>query len=553
MKRASCTFFFIPLSVILLTQWQICNASPTYSSSKFFIKIETTNVDGAKLRVKPGDTLFVESGRRDHLRLINIHGDSLNYVTIINHNGLVEIDTETALFGIQIFDCSYFKFTGSGDQNLNYGIKINKTPAKSNGLSLDGLSTNYEIDHIEIAQTGFAGICANPKPDCYNRYNRGSFEQRNTIYHDNYIHKTYGEGFYIGHSFYTGYTINCNGKDTLIYPHEIKGLRVYNNILDSCGYDGIQVGCATADCEIYGNRIINYGFKNEKNQNFGIIIGGGTTGKCYNNFILNGSGNGINVFGLGNNTIYNNIIVNPGHSVSDSVQANAAYGIFCDDRSTVEGTSFNFINNTIIAPTSDGIRFYSTKSKNSLIANNLIVKPGSLGSYSTTNKSYVFYDNKVDLTVSNNYFSDNLPSTFNVENIDEIYQFCSGLPIINKGMDVSSFGINHDFNGGERVKDNQCDIGAFEFYYVEPEKQKSNSIKIIQQNSQGELMIYSTKNEKLERINIYQLSGQLLYSKKPTSIDSSVINTKNLLNNGIYLVCVETQSEECKNKIYISY
>ena len=381
MRRFNYILFFIALSVIFLTQAIMCNVLAENSRSTFLIKTDITNIDGLKLGVHPGDTLFIESGRRDHLRFTNIIGDSLNYIILVNYGGLVEIYSENSNFGIQTFDCKYFRLTGTGDKDILYGIRIIKTPAKSNGLTLDGLSTNFEIDHLEISETGFAGICSNVKPDCDNKYNRGNFVQRNTIYHDNYIHKTYGEAFYIGHSFYTGYTINCNGKDTLVYPHEIRGISVYNNTIDSCGYDGIQVGCATSDCEIYGNRITNYGFKNEKNQNFGIIIAGGTTGKCYNNFILNGTGNGINVFGLGNNTIYNNIIVNAGHSFAESGETTNAIGIFCDDRSTLNGASFNFFNNTIISPKGDGIRFYSTKSKNSIIANNLILKPGSLGSY----------------------------------------------------------------------------------------------------------------------------------------------------------------------------
>lgn len=540
------------LSVILLPELQICNATSLSGRKTFSIKTDITNVDGLKLGIKPGDTISVEAGRRDHLRFVNITGDSLNNVLIVNHGGLVEINTENCMFGIQFFDCSFFRFTGTGDENIKYGIKIGKTPSKSNGLSLDGSSTNYEIDHIEVANTGFAGICANPKPDCDNKYNRGSFEQHNTTYHDNYIHKTYGEGFYIGHSFYTGYTINCNGKDTLIYPHEIKGLRVYNNILDSCGYDGIQVGCATSDCEIYGNKINRYGFLNEKNQNFGIIIGGGTTGKCYDNFIINGSGNGINVFGLGNNSVYNNIIVNPGHSVSESVAANNAYGIFCDDRSTIEGSSFNFFNNTIIAPNGDGIRFYSTKSRNNKIFNNLILKPGSIGSYSNPNKSYVFYEQNVDLDVSNNYFSGILPTTINWESLNEIYDYCASLPVIDKGLDVTSFDVAKDFNGNDRIKNVRCDIGAFEFDYTEPVKQKANTIKIIPQNSQGDLIIYSTKKETIENISIFQLSGQLLYSQKSSDNDVSIINTRSLLDNGIYLVCVETQTDECRNKICIN-
>ena len=44
----------------------------------------------------------------------------------------------------------------------------------------------------------------------------------------------------------------------------------------------------------------------------GIQLGEGTGGKCYNNSIKNSYANGMIVLGLGDNVIFNNIIVNSG-------------------------------------------------------------------------------------------------------------------------------------------------------------------------------------------------------------------------------------------------
>ena len=555
MKKLTYRRFWFVAIIGLFSFVDNCLASKINIPNKHFIKIDVTNVDGARLGVNPGDTVYVESGHRDYLRFVNIHGDSLNYVVIANYGGTVEINTETFLYGIQIFDCSYFRFTGSGEKNIKYGIKITKTPAKTNGLTLDGSSTNFEIDHLDITQTGFAGICANPKPDCEDKLNRGNFVQRNTIYHDNYIHSTWGEAFYIGHSFYNGYTINCDGVDKFVLPHELNGVKIYNNIIDSCGYDGIQVGCATEDCEIYGNKISYYGAQNEKNQNFGIIIAAGTTGKCYNNFIINGTGNGINVFGLGNNTIYNNIIINPGYDFSGKYSTTNSIGIFCDDRGTTTGRYFNFFNNTIISPKGDGIRFISTISKNSKISNNLILNPGTLGSYynNDIDKSYVNYDNTVDLTVSNNYFSTNTESVKKLNSPEDVYKYCSHLPIINGGIDVSQYGILTDFNGKTRKYNELVDIGAFEYDTIMVPSQKSNSIKVFSNNANRELMVYSTKKETIENIAIYQINGQKIYAQIPDNKDISIVSTKDILNRGFYFVYVSTQTEESLNKICINF
>ena len=546
-------FFYIGAFGLFFSGFD-CHASILKSSGRFFISTDILNVDGTKMGVKPGDTIYIQSGHRDHLRFYNIHGDSIHYVVFINSGGLVDIGPTSYYFGLQVYDCSFFKLSGTGTDNLKYGIKIGQTPTGASGLSLDGVSSTFEIDHIEVTKSGFAGICANPKPDCNDRVNRANFVQLNTIYHDNYIHSTYGEAFYIGHSFYTGYNIVCDSVTKKVYPHEIHGIKIYNNRVDSAGWDGIQVGCATEDCEIFGNNISYYGAQNEKNQNFGIIIAAGTSGRCYNNFIANGTGNGINVFGLGNNLIYNNIILNPGYDFSGKYTTTNAMGIFCDDRATIEGRSFYFLNNTIISPKGDGIRFYSTLSRNNRVCNNLILNPGSLGSYyNDNNKSYVFYDTTVDLTVSNNYFSTNTQSVKNLNSTDDVYSYCMHLPIINGGIDVSQYNILTDFNGKIRKYNNMVDIGAFEYDTIMVPSQKSNSIKVFSNNTQHELMVYSTKKETIENISIYQINGQRLYTQIPDNNDVSIISTKDILSRGFYIVYVSTQTEESLNKICINY
>ena len=531
-----------------------CQSTTIKSNSNHYINTDIKNVDGTNMGINPGDTVFIESGHRDHLRFYNIHGDSLHYVVFINKGGLVDIGPTTYNFGLQVYDCSFFKLTGTGINNLKYGIKIGQTPTGASGLSLDGISSNFEIDHIEVTKSGFAGICANPKPDCNDRVNRANFVQLNTIYHDNYVHDTYGEAFYIGHSFYTGYTIVCDTITKVVYPHEIHGLKIYNNLVDSAGWDGIQVGCATNDCEIYGNKISYYGAQNEKNQNFGIIIAAGTTGKCYNNFIINGTGSGINLFGLGNNFIYNNIIINPGYDFSGKYVTSNSMGIFCDDRATIEGRAFYFINNTIISPKGDGIRFYSTLSKNSKVYNNLILNPGTLGNYyNDNNKSYVNYDNTVDITLSNNYFSTISTPIRNLNSPEDVYRFCMHLPIINDGVDISQYNILADFYGNHRKYNNIIDVGAFEYDTIMIPSQKTSSIKVFSNNTQHELMVYSTKKESIEKISIYRANGQRLFTQIPENKDISIVSTKNIVNKGFYFVYVSTLTEESLNKICINF
>jgi len=530
-----------------------CACSQVYAT--YTVSLNQNNFDGSQLSIKGGDTVFIEPGHRDHLRFYNIHGDSLNPVVFINIGGLVEISTTTNNYGFQVYDCSYFKLTGTGTDSLTYGIKIGYTPAGTNGLSLDGFSTNYEVDHIEVLNSGFAGICANPVPDCDNLLNRGNFTRMNTLFHDNYVHNTSGEAFYIGSSFYNGYTILCDSVQKIVYPHEIHGLKIYNNIVDASGWDGIQVGCATKDCEIYGNRISNYGVLNITDQNFGIIIGAGTGGKCYNNLIVNGTGNGMCVFGIGGNLIYNNIIVNPGHALNDIMATARANGIFCDDRYTTDGSSFCFLNNTIISPTGDGIRFFSKLSKNNIICNNIILNPGTLGAYSPYDNPdlpFVYTIPGVDVTISTNYYSKTVSASVNYGNPDEVYTYCKALPVLDKGIDVTDYGIMEDFYHNNRKINNTCDIGAFEYPDSIIQLLKLTSIKVIPGNNTGELYIYSVKNELINGVQIYRLNGQLIYSNKPNTVNT-LLKTIDYMQSGIYLVRINTQNDERVLKINSCY
>ena len=63
----------------------------------------------------------------------------------------------------------------------------------------------------------------------------------------------------------------------------------------------------------------------------GILIGGGTTGQCFNNFIANGKGNGIEIHGIGGIHVFNNIIINPGVTFRPDDLTLFKHGIFVSD------------------------------------------------------------------------------------------------------------------------------------------------------------------------------------------------------------------------------
>ncbi len=309
-------------------------------------------------------------------------------------------------------------------------------------MTMDDLSSDFEIADVEVRNSGFAGIMAKTDPDCDVATQRGHFTMQNVLLHDNYVHKTGGEGFYVGNSFYQdGVQTSCG----TVLPHDVVNAKIYNNLTDSTGCEGIQVGSAVLGCEIYGNTVRSPGLTPfATGQNNGIQIGEGTGGKCYNNLIKNAPGNGIIVLGLGDNLLFNNYILNAGGE-----------GIFADSRYT-PGPNFQFINNTIVAPADCGIKLDSETIPMNTVVNNVIINPGS--------GNFIFKKSSdVKLTASNNYFNNDISTCKFINFNADDFHLQSSSPLINAGANVSSYGVTVDYYGTLRPVGNAFDIGATEY------------------------------------------------------------------------------------------
>jgi hypothetical protein len=451
------------LTVVFLMLLRILPAQTLYHVDSL-----TLVIDGkapAFSNVLPGDTLQLEPGQRDFILIRNFNGEEGRPVIFRNGKGSVTINTNH-YYGISISNSSHIRLTGTGDSLNYYGIRIERVQNGA-GIGAGPMVSDVELDHVYIANTATAGIYAKTEPDCSFESTRGNFTQYDTRIHDNYIEKSDDEAIYTGSSKYLGVTLNCNGRDTLVYPSLLDGVRIYNNIIRYTGWDGIQVSSAYRDCRVYGN-IILYDSQDEYNgQMAGILLGGGSKCDCYNNFISQGVGDGIEYHGLGGNKLYNNIIVDAGRLYQPADSSLMRHGIFVSDISMMTDSSLYLLNNDIIHPKSDGIRFASVKSRNNLIASNLIVDPGNYDLYEKGNTgfkgvdSYVMFpDNSAEVVVRNNFFT-RVPAEagYSTEN----YTLLPGSPLIDSaysGMPKVTF----DFYRRSRPYGEQPDIGALEFY-----------------------------------------------------------------------------------------
>ena len=141
-----------------------------------------------------------------------------------------------------------------------------------------------------------------------------------------------------------------------------------------------------------------------------------------------------------------------------------AYGIFCDDRTTIPGRSFNIVNNTILHPKTDGIRFNSLLSLNNQILNNIIVHPGSLGSYSDSARSYINVLVGCSVIRTHNYTSPAMAGADFRDTLTNNFRLKAGSPAIDAGTDLSLMGVTFDCDNLSRPGNSQFDIGAYEYH-----------------------------------------------------------------------------------------
>ncbi|UXP32702.1 right-handed parallel beta-helix repeat-containing protein [Reichenbachiella agarivorans] len=422
-------------------------AATDCSTCNFFISGDVFGFDGVKKGVKPGDIICLDGTvtYKEPLSLSNIVGTADNPVLIINCGGqaVIDMSSKNASYAIRTSGSKYFRISGAGSNDHEYGIVLSNT--KSLGISLDGLSSNFEVDHLEIFEIGFAGIMSKTDPSCDAATQRDNFVMQDISIHDNYVHDTGGEGLYIGNSFYEkGRNLTDCGT---VFPHDIKGADIYRNKVINAGWEAIQVGCGVEGVKIHDNYIENYGTENETYQNNGLQIGEGTGGLLYNNYIAKGPGNGVIMLGLGDNIMFNNVIVNAGES-----------GVFCDERYT-PGDGFSFINNTIINPEENGIVIYAEKVPLNHVINNVIVNPGAYKS--EPEKAYIKkLNNDVKIDIAANFFTQDIAAAgFEADG----YLLSADSELIDTGEDVSDFGVTFDFIGTDRPSGTGFDPGAYEY------------------------------------------------------------------------------------------
>ncbi len=524
------------ISTVLLLFIICCFPKLQAQQCTHFINPDVSIINGQDY--SPGDVICLYPGLRSFLLVNNLHGTAEQPITIKNTIGQVVIDTDH-FYGLKFSNSKHVRFTGSGVSQIHYGIYIRRV-GNGAGVSVDNLSTDFEIDHLRIANTALGGIYAKTDPDCSFQATRDNFTMKNLSIHNNWLHDIEDEGFYIGSSKFTGqYLPDC---DTTVLPHLIEGVQIFNNLVERAGWDGIQVSSASSDCQIFNNIVRNDSWRETPFQMSGILIGGGSNCDCYNNQIFDGKGDGIDVFGSGTMRIYNNLIVNAGMNFMPNDPSQAKHGIFIGNAPDGGQQSMKILYNTIISPKTTGIRYFSNNSTDNLIINNIITDPGAFGQSGM--QAYVNHQLSGELlSMSNNLFTTS-NAFVKFVNFPHDFDLLPDSPAVNKAIDAGEYQIEYDILLRPRPHNQAYDIGAFESQHPyasisDSYTEKAEGMALFYDKFSQEVTIwFAIPKPENVLVTIYNSEGKLLESHE-TSLtvigkQSITLSTGNL-SPGLYV------------------
>ena len=343
------------------------------------------------------------------------------------------------------------------------------------------------------------------------------------------------------------------------------GVKIYNNTVKNSAWDGIQVSCAYQNCQIYSNTVLYDSQSETPNQMSGILIGGGTKCDCYNNFISQGKGCGIECHGLGGCRIFNNIIVDAGISFAPGDVSQMKHGIFIAEFGVGTDSTLSIQHNDIINPKSDGIRFSSIKSKNNLVSSNVIINPGNFDYYQSGNTSFKGIDSYImlqnsasEVLIQNNYLARNANSAgFTSTNMETAEDFIPvyGSPLIDHAEIDKT--ITFDFAGNPRPFGPKSDIGAYEAEYellaTSPQQSiiQNNQFKLLK-NPVTESLIISIPRQSNSTVfvRVYNLIGEMLLQTKqqPGTGNTTVQVNLSTISPGTYIYTIRAGEDAGSGK-----
>ncbi|MDB4539893.1 right-handed parallel beta-helix repeat-containing protein [Saprospiraceae bacterium] len=446
--------------------------------------------------VAAGDTVFVENGIFAGFDIRDVNGTSSNPIVYfaIDHNVLIDKKGPIRDDGINI-------------ENADY-------------IVIDGFIVNNMLGNGNGIRVVLSDFCEVRNCSCDNNAERGIFTgfTDDILIENNICTNSIDEhGIYVS---------NSSDRPIVRYNecYGNNGIGIHMNGDLSAGEDGIN-----HDAEIYGN------YLHDNNQ-----------------------AAGINLDGVLNPIIYNNIIVN-NHSAQ-------GIALFQGDGAIVTSGA-KIYNNTIIVPEDGrwGILLKEGANENTEIYNNIIINLHAWrGSIAAENLSglqcnFNILSNKMSadgdgsaitfsdwqgLGFGSNSLLADSPGSLFVDPDNDNYHLSDNSQAIDVGSDLVSNIVYYDFDLNDRPNGVNYDIGAFEFLHPNITHQENLvDFELFPNPSSGKLYIKAERE--IESIILYSLLGD-----KIQALNREYLNELDL-DSGVYMVVVRWKGQEYSNKMLI--
>lgn len=537
--------FFLCSFLLIQFVWGQCGCDYTLSG------LSTTNVNiinATSFTYAPGDVFCVQADTIAGLRFVGFEGTAAQPLVFKNCGGKVVV-REDSYSGIAFVGSRYVHLTGTGDAAHEYGFHVIETGNGSMGVNVGGLSSDAEIDHIEVQDVGFAGIMAKTDPSCNDTttWRRNGFVLQNLHIHHNFIHDTEGEGMYIGYT--GGYKVASNkicGGDT-VFGHWLENVDIHDNVLENTGWDAIQVNLVRSNGKIHDNWVRNPGTADQTFQNFAMSIGGGIY-DIYNNYFFNDPGNpgkGMQMIsGESGCQLYNNVFIDmKGHAM------------FLHNRHKYDDPNQGYLvaNNTIIRPDESAILYNSTittsLNPNEVgtqqdgvpvrFYNNFVASPicdyASGPTWKGEQECYFDFNNKSTrdsqlVNISFNVMSRRMDTLDLADTLNlDFSPLTSASPLVDAGTDLSAYGVVFDLNNDLRPYGSAFDIGAYEWSSPLSLESEANEVWILYPNPTAGLL--QVKGPEVAEIQVWDAMGRRLnMPREGRTIDLAA------LSKGIYFI-----------------
>lgn len=406
------------------------------------------------LNVQPGDTLCLAAGDYDYVYFNNLQGTAAKPIVIMNCGGLVRVGVKsTSTNGAFVLSRSkYFKIEGTGDPSIEYGFDVNGTNAKGAimyGFFFGDGCTDYQVHHAYVHDCGSFVQAKTIQRCAHPEWLEGNFVMRNVkIWHLKCRNSAW-EGFYIGNTHYLFSEGSCRDMKS----HHVENLEVYDNDLENMGSDGIQISMADLGNNlVHHNRVVNYATSRNAAHGYGILSGGGSTLRIYNNRVDRGYNCAIQIFGSGINYVYNNVVSNVEYE-----------GINVTDKLVFQPATGYIYNNTIYNTDVNAIKIYADLTTvGHKIYNNLVIAKGTRYDYPQSG-FYFRGANTVRFDTADNISYKNIAQAFFEDAGSGDVRLTGKSAAVNHGRDMKDFNLTVDMDNHSRPQNGKYDVGAYEF------------------------------------------------------------------------------------------